>query len=328
MRQTRLLLRILAIAFVAQTSLFAQDVRVRAVLDTTALRIGEQTKLQLSIEHAPGVVVQFPFIADSLVSRVEVVDRTAIDSSQQANGSVLERQSFTITSFEEGLYDLPALTFTYRKPNDPAEYSIQTQAITLAVTGVPLAQNQDSSSASPENKENIRDIKPPLSVPRTFMEVAPYLAAALAVVGGIIWAVWYIRKRRANAPTVLAVKHVPQRPAYEIAMEALERLREERLWQSGAVKDYHTRLTDILRVYVEETFGVTTLEATTDEILAELPTKSCPASIIEMLRSVLEKADMVKFARYEPLADENERSIRIATELVQITALKEQTTNA
>lgn len=317
---------ILAAALVAQMSLFAQDVRVRAVLDTTALRIGEQTALRLSIEHAPGVVVQFPFIADSLVSRVEVVDRTAIDSSQQGNGSVLERQSFTITSFEEGLYDLPALTFTYRKPNDPAEYIIQTQTIALAVTGVPLAQNPDSSGTAPENKENIRDIKPPLSVPRTFMEVAPYLAVALAVVGGIIWAIWYIRKRRKNAPTAVAIKNVPQRPAYEIAMEALDRLREERLWQSGAVKEYHTRLTDILRLYVEDTFHVTTLEATTDEILTELRTTSCPPGTIEMLRSVLEKADMVKFARYEPLADENERSIRLATELVQITALKEQTT--
>jgi hypothetical protein len=327
MRFLRLLYCLLVVAFAMNVHLAAQDIRVRATLDTASMRIGEQTALRLSIEHTPGVVVQFPFLADSLVSKVEIVNRTPIDSAMQENGRVLERQAFTITSFDDGLYELPALTFTYRKPNDRTEYTIQTQPITLAVTAVPLAQNPDSSNASAEN-DNLRDIKPPLSVPRTFMEVAPYLAAALAVIGGIIWTVWYIRKRRANAPTALAVKHVPQRPAYEIAMEALERLRKERLWQSGAVKEYHTRLTDILRVYVEETFGVTTLEATTDEILAELPTKSCPASIIEMLRSVLEKADMVKFARYEPLADENERSIRIATELVQITALKEQTTNA
>ena len=325
MHVARLLNCLITLVFVASLSLYAQDIRVRAVLDTASMRIGEQTALRLSIEHTPGVVVQFPFLADSLVSKVEVIDRTAIDSTMQADGRVVERQSFTLTSFDEGLYDLPALTFTYRKPNDPAEYSIQTQPLALAVSGVPLQQApQTQDTTSTAEAENIRDIKPPLAVPRTFMEVAPYLAAALAVVGGIIWAVWYIRKRRKNAPTALATKHVPKRPAYEVAMEELERLREERLWQTGAVKEYHTRLADIVRVYVEETLGVTALEATTDEILSELLTKSCPAGTLQILRAVLEQADMVKFARYEALPDENERSLRLATELVQITALKEQ----
>ncbi|MFY7999459.1 MAG: BatD family protein [Candidatus Kapaibacteriota bacterium] len=306
-------------------SVFAQDVRVRALLDTASMRIGEQTRLRLSVEHAPGVQVQFPFLADSLVSKVEVIDRTAIDSTMQENKSVLERQTFTLTSFDEGAYNLPALTFTYRKPNDPTEYSIQTEPLTLAVSGVPLPQappTQDSSATA--ESENIRDIKPPLAVPRTFLEVAPYLAGAILLFGGIVWAIWYFRTHRKVTNTDTGVQQASKRPAFEVAMEELEKLREERLWQSGAVKEYHTRLADIVRVYVEDTLNVTTLEATTEEIIAELRTKSCPAGTVEILRAVLEKADMVKFAKYEALPDENERSLRLATELVQITALKEQ----
>ena len=306
-------------------SAFAQDVRVRALLDTASMRIGEQTRLRLSVEHAPGVQVQFPFLADSLVSKVEVIDRTAIDSTMQENKSVLERQTFTLTSFDEGAYNLPALTFTYRKPNDPTEYSIQTEPLTLAVSGVPLPQappTQDTSATA--EAENIRDIKPPLAVPRTFLEVAPYLVGAILLFGGIVWAIWYFRTHRKVANADAGVQQAPKRPAFEVAMEELEKLREERLWQSGAVKEYHTRLADIVRVYVEDTLNVTTLEATTEEIIAELRTKSCPAGTVEILRAVLEKADMVKFAKYEALPDENERSLRLATELVQITALKEQ----
>ncbi|MCU0424701.1 MAG: BatD family protein [Candidatus Kapabacteria bacterium] len=308
------------------SSLFAQDVRVRAWLDTASMRIGEQTRLRLSIEHSPGIQVQFPFIADSLVSKVEVVDRTAIDSTVQENGRALQRQTFTLTSFDEGAYDLPALTFTYRKPNDQAEYSIQTQPLMLAVSGVPLPQApplQDSTQA--EEQDNIRDIKPPLAVPRTFLEVAPYLVGAIVLLGAIIWGVWYWRKRRALALANIPAVLVPKRPPYEIAMEQLERLREQRLWQSGAVKEYHTELSEILRVYLEGTFDVITLEATTDEILAELRAKSCPQPTIDLLATVLKKADMVKFAKYVPLPEENEQGMKIATEIVQITALREQT---
>lgn len=318
----------------------AQDVRVRAWLDTASMRIGEQTRLRLSIEHTSGIQVQFPFIADSIVSKVEVVDRTAIDSTVQENGRALQRQTFTITSFDDGAYEIPPLTFTYRKPKDEAEYSIQTQALALTVSGVPLPKvplqdstqfpgapsaDAQSADAQAEEQDNLRDIKPPLAVPLTFLEVAPYLVAGIALLGAIVWGVWYYRKRRALALANMPVAIVPKRPPYEVAMEGLERLREQRLWQSGAVKEYYTELSEIMRVYVEGTFGIITLEATTDEIIAAMRTKSTPIASTEMLRNVLELADMVKFARYEAVPDEHERSLRLATEYVQITAFKEQT---
>jgi hypothetical protein len=296
-----------AVCLVAQPS----DVRVSSVLDTTSIRLGEQTVLRITIEHSPRVQVQFPFVADTLTKRVEVVGRSVTDSTLQ-NGIATQRQTFTVSSFEEGLHDIPALTFSYRKPNDTALYTIQTQALALAVLGVV----QDST-------QTLRDIKPPMALPRTFAEIAPYLLGVLLVLGGIGWAIYYFRKRP-KASVEAAQTLAPKRPAYEVAMESLERVREARLWQSGdveSVKDYHTQLTDILRVYAEQTYAITTLEATTEEIIEQFRTRFVPAGSIEMLRSVLTLADMVKFARTTPLPNDNERSMKLAVEFVTLTAL-------
>jgi hypothetical protein len=301
------------IAICSILPLIAQDIRVRATLDTTGLRIGEQTNLRLTVEHPSGVQVKFPSPADTLSSNIEIVQRSGIDSSVE-NGRSVQSQSYTITSFAEGLHDIPSLTVNYRKPNDTTLYSIQTQALALSVQTVKV----DTTS------QEIRDIKPPLALERTFAEILPYLLIAFGaialIVGGVYW--W---KKRKPAEVFVEKPPVPETPPYQVAMEALEKLHEERLWQKGEEKEYHSRLTDILRVYVEKTYHITTLEATTDEILAQFRLAAAPAGATEMLRSVLTKADMVKFARYKPLPDEHDRSLNSAREFVTITTLTTQT---
>ncbi|MDW8219914.1 MAG: hypothetical protein RML40_05225 [Bacteroidota bacterium] len=302
----------------------AQSVRVQAWLDTTSLRIGEQTSFHLSVQHMPDIYVQFPFIADSLTRNVEVIECTPIDSTVQANGSVRQTQTVRITSFDEGDYTLPPLTFVYRIPNDTTTYTLQTDTIKLLVIGegdIIPAQKGDSLDA--EGKLDIRDIKPPLSVPRTFWEVAPYLVAGVILLGGIVWGVWYYRKhcsaRQGNIPAVQA----PMRPPYEVAMERLELLQQQQLWQRGEAKEYHTQISDILRVYIQSMYGVHALETTTEEILDALGSNPRLQASTKLLRNILTVADAVKFARYHALPEEHEQSLRLAMEYVQMTALAE-----
>jgi hypothetical protein len=300
--------------FISIASSTAQtgSVRVSAVLDTASLRIGEQTRLRLTITHLPGYVVQFPFVGDTLSKSVEVVGRSTIDSVQQG-AAATQSQTVTVSSFDEGLHDIPALRFTYRKPNDTTLYTIQTPTLALAVQGV-----------ARDSTQSLRDIKPPLPLPRTFAEIAPYLLGVLLVLGGIASAVYYFRKR----PKIIEPEQLraPKRPPYEIAMEQLERLRNARLWQSGdveSVKDYHTQLADIVRTYLEQTYSITTLEATTEEIVIQFRTTFAPPGSVEILRSVLTLADMVKFARTTPVPSDNERTMKLATEFVTLTALRD-----
>ncbi|TAE28622.1 MAG: hypothetical protein EAZ92_07990 [Candidatus Kapaibacterium sp.] len=303
----------LVLSVQSASNLYAQDVRVQATLDTTALRIGEQTSLRLTVEHSHGVQVRFPMPPDSLSPNIEIVSRSAVDSSDE-QGRAIQRQIYTITSFTDGLHDIPALTVQYRKPNDTALYSIQTPILALTVQGVP---------ADTTNRQ-IRDIKPPMAVERTFAEIAPYLLIALGVIAAIVGGVYWWRKRKPVVSEEIRPS-APSLPPYQMAMEELERLEQERLWQAGDAKEYHTRLADIVRVYVERSYNVTTLEATSDEILAQFRMVAAPTGSLEKLRSVLKTADMVKFARYEALPDENDRSMKLAKEFVTITTLKPET---
>ena len=90
-------------------------------------------------------------------------------------------------------------------------------------------------------------------------------------------------------------------------MNALDNLAEKKLWQNGRDKEFHTELTEILRQYIEARFAVPAMEKTSDEILDELYelAESQKASLAN-LKQILSIADLVKFAKYHPYADENQ----------------------
>jgi hypothetical protein len=92
-------------------------------------------------------------------------------------------------------------------------------------------------------------------------------------------------------------------------LEELNKLREEKLWQQGNVKLYFTQLTDIIRMYIERRYSINAMEFTTDEILSSACITSLDAGIVNKLRFTLTTADMVKFAKGQPLASENELSM-------------------
>ena len=107
-------------------------------------------------------------------------------------------------------------------------------------------------------------------------------------------------------------------------LQELEKLKNEELWQHEKVKDYYTRLTDIIRIYVEDRFGIATMEQTTFEILTSL--KGNEAMIekksVNDLKEILELADFVKFAKLTPLPDENHRVLSTAYLFVKETTVE------
>ena len=115
------------------------------------------------------------------------------------------------------------------------------------------------------------------------------------------------KKHKTNTPVV--VHKAKPLPPHVIAMTALDNLAEKKLWQNGRDKEFHTELTDILRQYIEARFGVAAMEKTSDEILDELYelAESQKASLAN-LKQILSIADLVKFAKYHPYADENQLS--------------------
>ena len=153
---------------------------------------------------------------------------------------------------------------------------------------------------------------------KTFFSKFWWLILLIIVAGAIIFYVIY-RKKHGKSPIPM-IKIKPERPAHEIAFEDLERIRNEKIWSRGQVKEYHVQLTDTIRTYIDNRYGIDAEQMTTSEILdmfnAAIPIDSDDKM---RLRQMLELADSVKFAKFQPLQGDNDLSLRNAFDFVEHT---------
>ncbi len=295
---------IMALMFLgASGELCGQEVRATAKVDSNNIFIGDWLKLHLEVEHPANISVAWPQLADSLQG-FEVIQRGE-HSTQQSGQNVLESAVLTITAYDSGTFIVPPLPFQYVVQGDTTKKLAETSPILVTVHGIPVDTTKD-----------IRDIKPPLSPSITFSEILPYLIGTV-VLGGLVWLLYYIRQKRKMGESLLP--EAPARPAGEVALEALGALDAERLWQRGKIKEYHSQLTDIVRVYIERRFGVMAMELTSDEVLSTQQIKDLEGGAREKLREILFRADLVKFAKFQPPAGENEASMARANSFVETT---------
>jgi hypothetical protein len=278
--------------------LAAQEVSATAVADTNTIRVGEQFRVKVSVAGPGGFVLRNVGPADSL----EGLEIVGVDSSS-ADGTAA--RTFTITAFDSGTYVVPPFAAYYRGQSDSTVRVASTLPIAVFVHGVDV----DTSA-------EIRAIKPPLDVPLTFMEVLPW-ALAVIVAAGLIWLAYYYMKRRRRGESFIPAP--PPRPADEIALEALRAVGSEKLWQRGKLKEYHTAVSDIVRTYIENRFGVPAMESTSDEILVASRGAGFGEGVVALLGDILLRSDLVKFAKFVPEPSQNEKSLEGAVAFVEQT---------
>jgi hypothetical protein len=296
------------LAIRSNTSFAAGSSTVNATLDTNQIRIGEQFRLNLSAVPGPGSFIAFPVIPDTL-NGLEVVERGKVDTLQSTPGGPLTlRQQLVLTCFDSGYYVIEPFVFTSGNPDGSTD-SLLTEAQLIAVKTIPV----DTTKA-------FKDIKPVMSPPFDWRELLPWLWVLLIVLFLILTGRWlYKRYRRKGRQEPVVTK--PTRPAHEIAFEALEKLEKEKLWQQGYYKEYHIRLTDILRGYIEQRFGVASQESTTDETLIGIRSHLTDAQELAKLEQILRLADLVKFAKAIPILTENEQALTDARSFITATAI-------
>lgn len=287
---------------------FGQQVTVSAKFDTTYILIGKQTHLILQAVVSRNFPIKFPVLKDSLVSNVQILNLSKVDTTVQ-NGMLLLTQQCLVTSFDSGVYEIPPLAFTYK--NNAKTDSVFTSPVTLKVYTLPV----DTT------KRQLYDIKDPIKTPLSFAEILPYLLwiiPALLVICVIV----YLIVRLINKKPIIPVRKVVE-PPHVIALRELDKLNEEKLWQNNQVKSFHTRLTEILRVYMEARFEIAAMEKTTDEIMTEFKNRSTLDNVSSgLIYNILSMADMVKFAKAYPSPGENEKSMDSAVAFVNNTKLE------
>lgn len=298
------------ILLIAGRSTAQIEVIPEAKLDSNNILIGDQVKLKISLEYPSKTAITWPLLKDSLNGKIEIIKTSKIDTLSTTGGRLKLQQTVTITSFDSGGFYVPQIKFKYKNPGDTGYFEALTDSLLLNVNTLPV----DTTKA-------IKDIKGPLSVPWTFMEMLPYILGAI-LLAAIIWIViWYMNKRK-KGESILGFKK-PKIPAHVQALSALDELKNKKLWQNNKVKQYYTELTEIIRTYIENRFAVLAMEMTTDEITSSLQPFGIESSLVRKLREMLVLADLVKFAKANPLPDEHDKCIDIAIEFVRITKLEE-----
>ena len=220
---------------------------VSASIDSTTLFLGDQTVLRLQAVTAREERVQMPVYGEYLIPGIEIVKRTGVDSTLLKDGRLQLDQRLTITSFQDSLFAIPRIPFIAEGD------TLYSQPLMLNVV---QPFELDSTPA-------ITDIKPIQKAPvwtwGWMRWVVLLLLLALLGTG-----IWYILKHIRDGRSLLQpyVPKEPERPAEEIALEKLNIIREEKIWQAGREKDYHTQLTDVVREYIGKRFDVHSTEKT------------------------------------------------------------------
>ena len=159
------------------------------------------------------------------------------------------------------------------------------------------------------------------NLPFIFSEIRDYTiygVIALIILSLVAWyAVWYMRNKWQGR--VREVKPAPKLPPHVVAIKALDELRNRKLWQNGKHKLYYSTLTEILRLYIEGRWDVGALEMTSDEIITALRDVDIKHDSRSNLITILRTADMVKFAKALPEAEENEQLFTYAYYFVENT---------
>jgi hypothetical protein len=286
----------------------AQPPVIKTAMDSTHILIGHQTQIHVEVAANNNQPLQIPVITDTLMNGVEVLAISKIDTTNLGNDRVQLKYHYLITSFDSALYLLPP--FKAIAGTDTA-YS---ESLALNVSTYPV----DTVS------KQFYDIKGSIQPKFVWADYLPWIIGIIWGLGLIALIAFIIYRRINNKPIIPFIKkEEPYLPPHARALKELDAVKIQKLWQMGKVKEYHSDVTDILRKYIDERFDIPALEMTSGEILDKIKGYSDVDASCDHLKQILILADFVKFAKYNPLPDENELSLMNAYLFVNNTKKEE-----
>lgn len=297
-------LRIFILLFSMVQIALAQQFTVSSQLDSASIQIGEQARLRLSVAQPTNLQVSIPILSDTITKGIEIVEMVKADTISLSDSRIQVNYDYLITSFDSGFYFIPS--YTYAAAGD----TLQTAPLGLSVTTV---------TVNPET-DDVKAIKPIMDAPFYWSELftwVGYFLLAFLVVSLIIFVLLkYVFKKK--VPFIDQTSQ-PVIPPHIVALEKLEEIKVQKIWQCGDIKVFYTQVTDVLRVYLEGRFGINAMELTSDEIMALVKKEPGLNEVRAALKDLLTLADLVKFAKMVPLENENERSLLTAFDVVDKT---------
>lgn len=301
----KFLLRLLLILFFT-LPVFAQEISVKASTDSTDYLIGDHINFTLTIFHSDEIGIVTPFFRDSL-NKFEIIKDIPVEKKKTGNENLIIYK-YVLSFYDSAEVTIPPIRIFFRAKSDTTLQSIQSDSLQIRI-----------HKLSVKVEEDIKDVKQPIRIPFDWFELIIWILVGIAILI-IAYSLYkkYFRKKAVeeiSKPKIIL-------PPHEEALMKLDQLEREQLWQKGFVKEYHTRITEIIREYFEKRFNLPALELTTSEQIEYLKHIPDAKEIISLTESFLTNADLVKFAKFIPMDGVNSEMMKQAIEIVNRTVQK------
>ena len=289
------------------TNLYAQTISVGASTDTSDYLVGDYIHYQIKVIAKKDIQLIQPFLPDTL-KQLELISTGQPVTSEEGNEKTII-YPFTLAGYDSISAVIPSVDVMYRSAQDTLLRKIETDPITVNIHTVPVS-----------TAEEIKDVKSPLSIPLDWKWIVFWV---LIIIILILVGRYFYKRYQAKKAGMPIEKKVIRIPAHVKALTALEHLAEEQLWQKGKIKEYHSKITEIVRTYFEERFELPAMELTTSESMQKLGQIKEAENILGITNDFLSNADLVKFAKFQPLESVNEEMMKQANDIVTITIPRE-----
>ena len=296
------------LVLLASTMATTAQVSVEARIDSLEIVIGQQATVTVTATAKEGVQVQFPnFKQQQMITPgVEVVETGPVNTSDANEGQCIYQRTYTLTSFDGKLYYLPPFAVKV----DGKTYKSKSLALKVLDIAVDTT-NVDKFYGPKDVQDN--------PFQWSDWSLTFWLSLLMLLLATVTYYL-YLRLRD-NKPIVVHIRIVKRLLPHQKAMKEIETIKADKLVTSDNQKEYYTKLTETLRKYIEERYGFRAMEMTSSEIIDRL-TESQDQQALDELRVLFNTADLVKFAKYSTLINENDMNLVNAIEFINKTKLE------
>lgn len=298
------------LAFALVNISFAGEISVKATLEPNEILIGQQSTYKLELIQPATEKVSWPQFSDTLATNVQILEKLKTDTAKISDGRISITTEYLVSSYDSGFYYVPEFLF------ETSTEKVTSNPVGLTVNTVQVNEQTDDINA----EKNI------MSAPFSWIELARWSGIGLAAVL-IIAIIVLLLMRFVFNKKVTILPETPEvvLPAHVVALQKLEQIKTEKIWQQGQIKQFYTDITDVIREYLSGAYGINAMEMTTDEIVALVKKNKDLDEIRLVLKDMLELSDLVKFAKFVPLENENEKAVLDAFMIVEKTTKEEET---
>ncbi|MCF8304828.1 MAG: hypothetical protein K9I71_00230 [Ignavibacteriales bacterium] len=299
---------LIAILFILTTRILPQEAEARVFTDSTSYLVGDNINYFIELKYPESLTVQIPPVADS----VRFIDLISVKPpvNNISEGMIRSVYQYVFAGYDSATAVIPSMPIVFSSADGKVIKELKTNELLIQIRTLEV-----------NTKNDILDVKAPIKIP---LDLVFWGSILLAIILLSLAGYYFYKRYRLSKMPLESRQEMILIPPHKVALKELDELDNKKLWQQGKVKDYHSEITGIIRKYFEKSFGFAALEMPSSEVMDSMRKLPQLNVIFDLTRSFFENADLVKFAKFQPLASVNEEMMKQAESIVRSTIPEEK----